>query len=245
MENNCDPLSRTCSVPEFDDKSGGKVQQPSGIEVVYIGDPMCSWCWGISPVVAALPDYCSTKDIRFSIVVGGLRPGGGVPWTDGFKNFLHHHWHEVGIRSGQPFSDALFQLKSFDYDTEPACRAIVTARFLLKDDINSKTLSAFLSSIQHKFYAEGADPKEADFYRAPCETSGISFDAFLSAFDTPAMKEHTLNDFKMSRDLGVRGFPSFAFRDGERAKIISSGFIAMSDLTSRIETILNESARQA
>jgi len=46
------------------------------------------------------------------------------------KSFLRHHWQEINTRSGQPFSYDLLELESYDYDTEPACRAMVAYRSL-------------------------------------------------------------------------------------------------------------------
>ncbi len=42
------------------------------IELIYVGDPMCSWCWGIAPQLDTL--VRTHPDIPLRIVVGGLRP---------------------------------------------------------------------------------------------------------------------------------------------------------------------------
>ena len=88
-------------------------------EIIYVGDPMCSWCWGLSPQLNALQRYGQQLGIPFSLVMGGLRPGGGEAWNADFKGFLKHHWEEVTQRSGQPFGYGLFDLEDFNYDTEP------------------------------------------------------------------------------------------------------------------------------
>lgn len=64
----------------------------------------------------------------FSLIIGGLRPESGPAWDEEFKEYLKHHWREVNKRSGQPFAFDLFERASFDYNTEPACRGLVTAR---------------------------------------------------------------------------------------------------------------------
>ena len=45
-----------------------------GLQLIYFADPMCSWCYGFSPVVRALrPRYAEVLPIR--LIMGGLRPG--------------------------------------------------------------------------------------------------------------------------------------------------------------------------
>ena len=39
-------------------------------KLIYVGDPMCSWCWGFAPEIESLAD-----DYPIEVVVGGLRPG--------------------------------------------------------------------------------------------------------------------------------------------------------------------------
>ena len=48
----CDPVTGVCVLPEPDKRvDGAAVVAKRGWAVRYIGDPMCSWCWGISPTV--------------------------------------------------------------------------------------------------------------------------------------------------------------------------------------------------
>ena len=63
----------------------------------YIGDPMCSWCYGFtnewSAFVAALPN------VKFIYLMGGLRPDGTESMAS-LKDFLAEHWHEINQRTG-------------------------------------------------------------------------------------------------------------------------------------------------
>ena len=63
----------------------------------YIGDPMCSWCYGFSPEVSKIKTALD-KNTEFKIIVGGLRPNGQETMTD-LGDFLKHHWEEVAQRS--------------------------------------------------------------------------------------------------------------------------------------------------
>ncbi len=228
IEVNCDPVTGLCTLPDYDSPEE-IISWKQGEELIYIGDPMCSWCWGISPELNALERYATTKSIPFNIVMGGLRPGGGEEWNDEFKGFLKHHWEEVNKRSGQPFGFELFELSDFDYDTEPACRATVTARIIA----SSKALT-FYELVQHHFYVQSKDPKNVSFYKPICEQLSIDFNEFAALFSSDDMKEATAEDFAQSRRWGVRAFPSIVYRKDEQLYLIAQGYATYQALRERV-----------
>ncbi|MEM9548354.1 MAG: hypothetical protein AAGA77_20390 [Bacteroidota bacterium] len=109
--------------------TNGGMEKP---KLIYVGDPMCSWCYGISDELGKVVAYYEDK-MDLEVVMGGLRAGGGEEWNASFKEFLRHHWEDVGIKSGQSFSFALLDKEEFNYDTEPACRAVVVVEELASD----------------------------------------------------------------------------------------------------------------
>lgn len=229
---NCDPITGLCEIPDFAEKSEPAAPFDGETEIIYIGDPMCSWCWGISPQLNALERYGKSIGVPFRLVMGGLRPGGGDAWNDEFKDFLRHHWEEVNKRSGQPFNMDLFEKEDFNYDTEPSCRAVVTARKLSLE----KTLS-FYELVQHHFYVKNNDPNQAEFYQPICEKLEIDYTAFQEFFNSPAAKELTQKDFATNRQWGIRGYPSVVVRKGDQLHLIASGFASFEDLKKRLEEI--------
>ena len=98
-------------------------------EILIIVDPMCSWCWGFSPVLRAIDEAYNSFAPIYPIV-GGLRPLTSDPMNDRAKEEIQQHWKNVNEVSGQTFDFTFFDRKDFIYDTEPACRALVTVRFL-------------------------------------------------------------------------------------------------------------------
>lgn len=56
----------------------------------YVGDPMCSLCLGMSDVLKKIQNFCTKESIKFNVILGGLRIGGGDPWNDQFKGFLRN-----------------------------------------------------------------------------------------------------------------------------------------------------------
>lgn len=230
---NCDPVTGICTPSSLEElKQIGLNSSSNQTEIIYIGDPMCSWCWGISPALIQLRNHFS-KNMAFRIVVGGLRPGGGDPWNNQMKGFLKHHWEEVNKKSGQPFGYDLFDLKTFNYNTEPACRAIIAARPFVKYQEME-----FFESIQQKFYVHSQDPNTVDFYESICEQFNVDYAAFKMRFESDEVRMETIEEFNLNRQWGVTGFPAVILNHNNRLISIVRGFSTFPEMKNRVEKAL-------
>jgi putative protein-disulfide isomerase len=229
-EEYCDPLTGECKPAPLTNASP-KIQLEEGKEIIYVGDPMCSWCWGISNHLKELRAHYA--QYKFTVVVGGLRPGGGDVWDDKMKQFLQHHWAEVTKRSGQPFGSKLFDLDEFNYDTEPPCRAVVAARkWVGANDLE------FFESVSRKFYVENEDPATDEFYRSVCEQFGIPFDEFIVEFHSNDSIRKTYAEFQLNRNWGVTGYPTVLFRNDKQLYRINNGYCEFEQMQQIIDQIV-------
>lgn len=112
-------------------------------ELIFVIDPMCSWCWGFHPVIETLREK-HAKQYTFSLVVGGLRTTGQMVWNEQSKTYLKQNWDAVAKRTGQPFSPKLLHKAIFDYNTYPACKAIVTVRELWGNEAVFKVMYQYV-----------------------------------------------------------------------------------------------------
>ena len=229
----CDPVTGLCTPAPLDGPTVG-VAFRDDVEIIYVGDPMCSWCWGISPALNQLELTAKANGISYRIVLGGLRPGGGEAWNEEFKGFLSHHWEEVNKRSGQPFGNTLFERESFNYDTEPSCRAVVAAR-TMNPDIESR----FFELTQHRFYVENEDPAEVAFYAPICKNLELDFARFSELFVSQEMKDATRQDFQLNRSWGVTGYPTVVFRKGDKMVAIARGYAEFKQMWAAVEQLSN------
>ncbi|MEM1357033.1 MAG: DsbA family protein [Bacteroidota bacterium] len=227
----CDPATGLCTPAPLTDLIE-VVPFRDDVEIIYVGDPMCSWCWGISPALNRLEKAAAANSIPYRIVLGGLRPNNSQEWNAEFADFLRHHWEEVNKRSGQPFGYDLLEVTHFQYNTEPSCRAVVTAR-----TINPKHESRFFELSQHRFYVQNEDPNEVEFYRPICQELGIDFEHFQTLFMSEEMKTATMRDFQLNRSWGVTGYPTVIFRKGEQLIAIARGYAAFEQMWAAVEQL--------
>ncbi len=227
----CDPETGLCT-PAPLSETLTPVALSADQEIIYVGDPMCSWCWGISPALNRLERTAAANGIPYRIILGGLRPDDSEEWTDKFKGFLKHHWEEVNQRSGQPFGDALFEREHFQYNTEPSCRAVVAARHL-----DPEKESRFFELTQHHFYVKNNDPSEVSFYAPICAALDLDFAHFTELFSSPEIKAETLRDFQTNRQWGITGYPTVIFRDGEKLYAIARGYAEFEQMWGAVQEI--------
>ena len=188
------------------------------VRLVYVMDPMCSWCWGFAPVVKALAEQAAVDGVPLQIVTGGLRRDQLAINAAARVRYLGY-WQAVNASTGQLFDFERGLPEGLVYDTEPACRALVTARQL--DAASAWTL---LKLVQQAFYTEGADVTQASVLVQLAEQAGIPRIEFAEAFDSQAMQEATAADFTWVQDLGIAGFPTLlAERDGQLA-LLTNGY---------------------
>lgn len=207
------------------------------VALIYVGDPMCSWCYGFGVPLAQLLGRFPGTPVQ--LVLGGLRAYNTQVMDAALKAKLRGAWAGVAQRSGQPFSEALFESEDFIYDTEPACRAVVTVR-----EHAPQLALAMYHAIQQAFYAHGRDTtKAAVLGEIWDEVHGRSNEArshidFLRDFESHAMRQRTRDDFAQAQDWGVRGFPTLlAVGDGQ-TQLLTNGYADAEVLMERLTQII-------
>lgn len=200
---------------------------------------MCSWCYGFGVPLHQLLEQL--PGVPLAVVLGGLRAYNQEVMPDALKSTLHHHWSEVTKRSGKPFGTGQFDRDGYIYDTEPACRAVVTIRTHAAEH----TLAMY-HAIQHAFYAEGRDITQtsvlADIWQALVDsktTGDVDFSrgTFIDAFESDTIKTQTRNDFAMVQQWGIRGFPALIAVVNGEAQLVANGYMEADEMLQRIQQV--------
>ncbi|WP_198291686.1 DsbA family protein [Pseudomonas asplenii] len=187
---------------------------------------MCSWCWGFAPVAEALVRQAQAAGVELHLVMGGLRTGSGAALEPNTRRYILEHWQAVTESTGQPFTFDGALPDGFVYDTEPACRAVITARSLAPD-----CAWTLVGLIQRAFYVGGRDVTQASVLVELAEKAGLPRIEFAGAFDTAEQHAATSADFTWVQDLGIAGFPTMlAERNGQLA-LLTNGYQPLSELS--------------
>lgn len=201
-------------------------------KLIYVGDPMCSWCYGIAPELVALKkDF--DEELDFELVLGGLRPYNTQTMLD-LKDFLTHHWEDVHKRSGQEFNYTILDDTSLLYDTEPPSRANMIVRELMPH----KSFEFFHAS-QSAFYLENKNMGLAESYYDILTEIGVDAKTFTDAFNSAEAKNRIKDDFKRAEELGVRSFPTILLELNGEYHAISQGYATKENMEKKIRKILS------
>jgi len=169
--------------------------------LLYVMDPMCSWCWGFSPIAEALVEQAQAAGVELHLVVGGLRTGSGSALEPATRRYILEHWQAVTEATGQPFTFEGALPEGFVYDTEPACRAVVAARSLAPD-----CAWKLVKLIQQAFYVQGRDVTQASVLVELAETAGVPRIEYAAAFDSAEQHAATAPDITCVQDLVIAGY---------------------------------------
>ena len=206
--------------------------------LLYVADPMCSWCYGFGPELSAL--LARHPGMQVDLVMGGLRAYNTMVMDAAMKNMLRGHWEHVSQASGQPFTQALFKRDDFVYDTEPACRAVVVAR----SQAPELALSV-MRAIQTAFYRDGRDVTRGDVLADIAAETGLPRDQFITAWNSHEAQDAARADFTNAQRLGVQGFPTLAMVESSQIHLIAHGYTKADVLDERLGRIAALAAEPA
>ncbi|MCE2595080.1 DsbA family protein [Motilimonas cestriensis] len=200
-------------------------------KIIYIADPMCSWCFGFSAQLQQLKQQL--PQYPFELVMGGLRTGEDAqPLDASLADMLSHHWQKVEQLTGQKINpEILNRVDQFIYDTEPACRAVT-----LLGEASPAHQFDYLLAVQTAFYQDNKDITQAKVL-AELASPWLEQDFFLELFNSPAMIEATQQDFELSRQWQVFSYPTLVYSTEDRMILLAQGYATADAIREGIENI--------
>lgn len=215
----CDTAAGVCEVPGADTVSGKQAVIPQGkkpVTIVYYTDPICSSCWGIEPQLRKLKlEYGAYFDIEYKM--GGLLPdwsynSGGISKPGD----VAHHWDDVSKYYEMPIDGGVWLEDPLD-SSYPLCIAMKAAQIQDKD----KAIK-YMRIVRERLYLDKKNMAKWDNLADAAVPAGLDVAKLKKDFDGDARKLFQ-NDLDYARKLGVRGFPTLFFSDGESQQFMVYG----------------------
>ncbi len=200
--------------------------------LLYVADPMCSWCYGFGPELATLAEG---HGLGVRVLMGGLRPGPSAQVLDDrLRRYLRDTWTKISEITGRPFDLGFLDREGWVYDTELPARAVVVVRELAPD-----VAWPFFERVQRAFYAEGVDITDPAVYPdLVAEFPDVDGAAFEEALTGDDSRKAAWRDFAEARRMGVEGFPALFLRDGVRVVPLAFGYRKAEDITPLVSSAL-------
>ncbi|MBK8700862.1 MAG: DsbA family protein [Saprospiraceae bacterium] len=201
------------------------------MKLIYIGDPMCSWCYGITHEWDSLKRLYPEVEVEY--LMGGLRPNGTEAMSS-LKDFLQEHWEEIYHRTGMSFNYGVLS-QDLVYNTEPACRAVVTFRHF-----NPRKTGDFFKQIQQAFYYQNYNPYSPHNYAGIAERMGVDAASFIAYFLSQTAARETMADMDKARQLGASGFPTIILEIEGTINVITRGFQTAPVMAARMQQLMHK-----
>ena len=195
-------------------------------KLIYVHDPMCSWCWGFRETFIA---FKQAYGAHFYIekVVGGLAADSAEPMDTGLREQLEHTWRVVAQKTGAQFNHDFWRQCTPRRSTYMSCRAVIIAGdFDLYD--------AMIEAIQFGYYRHAQNPSEVTTLVQLASNLGMDSTDFENKLLSPETDERLQAQIRYARSIGGNHFPSLFVEQEERTTEIAVNYTSHQQLYDRI-----------
>ncbi len=183
---------------------------PENNRLLYIHDPMCSWCYAFSRSWAALCQELPAQ-VEVVYVVGGLAPDTTEPMPQAVRNMVQQAWQRIeqtvpGVRFNWDFWSSATPMRS----TYPACRAVLAAK-----QQRATCEAAMIEAIQMGYYQQAMNPSLPETLCACAHEVGLNVEQFRTDLASAEIEQALQRDLHLTRELGVNSYPSLRLVQGQ------------------------------
>ena len=182
----------------------------------YVHDPMCSWCWGFSPVWREIKAAVSVQlDVHY--VTGGLAPDTEELMPTAMQDMLQKTWRHIEQAiPGTPFNHTFWTSNSPRRATYGACRAVLAAT-----SQHPEFEETMIAAIQRAYYVDALNPSDDTVLVTLAADMGCDVKQFTDQLNSEKINQLLMQNIRFARLLGATGFPSLFLetRAGNRQPI--------------------------
>lgn len=202
--------------------------------LIYVHDPMCSWCFGFSKTLKTLLDQLP-EDLKVKRLLGGLAPDSNEPMPEATCNMVRQNWQRIE----QAIPGVLFNYDFWDNceprrATYPACRAVIAAR--QQGEVFDVLMTR---QIQQAYYQQARNPSNDSTLIELAAETGLDQQVFSNDLASNETQQILLEEISLSRSLGVNGFPSLVMECNGRYELIHTSYTKANSMLNQINSILS------
>lgn len=207
-------------------------------KLLYIFDPLCGWCYGISEAIAKIEEHYKDQ-IDTEAYTGGMILSDRTGPIAEKQQYILQSIGRIEEMSGQKFGDPYVELVkegSYFADSEPPSVALQVIKSL-KSEYSLQAAHDILNA----HFKEGKNLNKAETFLELLPAYDISEENFLDRFSDREMIKKTYAEFNFIHQLGISGFPSVVLVfNGTDGHLIAQGYRAFEDLKSSIDKLIQE-----
>ena len=201
------------------------------MKLLYIMDPMCSWCYGFQPELAQF--LASNPSAEVDWILGGLAPDTKQPMDHSLRGTIAAYWYQIEKQTQVTFNHDFWALNTPYRSTYPACRAVIAAQTLL-----GRGAEKMVQAIQSAYYQQAQNPSLNDTLLACAQSIGLEEHVFSAALSSAEIEQTFQQHLLITQQLQVNGFPALFFiTNDQHAYPLTLGFCQAAELEQRLTSI--------
>jgi putative protein-disulfide isomerase len=202
-------------------------------ELIYVHDPMCSWCWAFRPAFTALQAQLP-PELPLRRVVGGLAPDNDQPMPQEMQTRLRSTWRTIQEAvPGTRFNFSFWERCTPRRSTYNACRAVLAAAHL-----SPRHEDPMIEAIQHAYYLDARNPSDVGTLIDVAGGIGLDRGRFSAEIAGDGVEAQLREEVAFARSGWFHGFPSLAVRTGSELRSVEIDYRDAEKMSRQIKEIL-------
>jgi putative protein-disulfide isomerase len=204
--------------------------------LIYVHDPMCSWCWGFESVREKLFSRLDSS-VNIQRFVGGLAPDSNEPMPQDMQNMLKDTWKRIEQNiPGTVFNFDFWTKCQPRRSTYPSNRAIIAAR---QQGVEYDEQMTHL--IQKGYYSQARNPSDEslliELATELSKASNFNSEVFIKDLRSKEIEALFEQELDYIRSLGINGFPSLVYQSEDKLYSIGLDYNNADNMLAQIKQI--------
>jgi len=171
--------------------------------LLYVHDPMCSWCYGFKPTLTKIISELKGK-INIQYMLGGLAPDTDKDMPLSLQNSIKSNWKQIEKTIPNiKFNYDFWALCKPRRSTYPSCRAVIAAT-----KQHHKYEKLMIEAIQSAYYLHSQNTSDYNVLYELAKAIELDVDLFFKDIHSNKINIELNNQISHCRIIGADSFPS-------------------------------------
>jgi putative protein-disulfide isomerase len=194
--------------------------------LIYVMDPMCSWCWAFSKTLDNWLQQHPDLDVLW--VMGGLAPDSDEPMPQSMREAIASTWQRIESQTGTRFNYDFWTRNTPRRSTYPSCRAVIAA-----GELHPEGRQLMSQAIQKAYYLDAKNPSETSTLLECAESIGLDASQFAELLSSDRIESKLNSELEFCRTLGIQGFPALLLVNDEAVIPLALGYSTLDKIEKR------------
>lgn len=195
--------------------------------LIYIMDPMCSWCYAFQPHLKTLIGQLK-PEIKVLCYMGGLAPDSDDPMPEEMQQTIQQTWMQIEARTGTHFNHDFWSRCEPRRSTYPACRAVISV-----EKLSPGNGMQMVEAIQKAYYLDARNPSNEDTLIDLARQIGFEPQQFKALLHSEETETTLYADLNFCKSIAVQGFPFLGLENGNSIEPLAVGYCDQDELLAR------------